>query len=146
MSSRPFINLSDKFIAKINEIKSRVIKGPKTPDEFNSTVKTMLYNLNNHLDLHKGDLKDIVGQKDSTNGNGWVKNLGEIRVCYNVVYSLNQELMNQEKAIDRIERRAHIRALIFRFLTTLFIGFGVMIVYLVAQKLGISMPLSKISG
>jgi hypothetical protein len=52
--------------------------------------------------------------------------------------------MDTEKAIHRIERKAHIRALIFRFLTTLLIGFGIMLVYYVAQKIGINMPLIKI--
>lgn len=146
MKNRPFKELSDQALKKINEIATRAIRKPKTSDEYNSLVKTTLYNLNNHLDLHKGSLSDIVDQKDNQNGNGWVKNLSELRVSYNQVYTLNQELMNHEKAIHRIERKAHIRSLIFRFLTTLLIGFGVMLVYFSAQKLGINMPLLRVSA
>ena len=146
MNNRPFKELSSQLITKINEISNRVISKPKTKEEFNNKVKTMLFNLNNHLDYHNGSLEDIVAQKDSQNGNGWVKDMGEIRTSYGQIFSLNQELMNKEKAIHRVESKAHFRALIFRFLTTLFIGFGVMIVYLVAQMCGVTMPLLRIAA
>lgn len=146
MNSRPFKEFSNQLVAKIEEISVRAISKPKTRDKFDGKVKTMLYNLNNHLENHNGELADIVAQKDNQNGNGWVKDLGEIRTSYGQIYSLNQELMDTEKAIHRMERKAHVRALIFRFLTTLFIGAGVMIVYLVAQKLGVTMPLLRIAA
>jgi hypothetical protein len=106
----------------------------------------MLYNIYVHLDIHKGELQDIKDQKDSQNGNGWVRNIGEVRQSYKRIHSLAQELLDEEKAISRIERKAHFRALVFRFLTTLSIGFGVMLVYFTAQYFGINMPLLRISA
>ena len=146
MNSRPFKELSNQLIEKINEISTRAIYQPESREEFNGKVKTMLYNIHVHLDHHKGDLGDILEKTDSQNGNGWVKNLGEVRASYGKIYGLYQELIDKEKAINRVERKAHVRALIFRFLTTLFIGFGVMLVYLVAQKLGITMPLLRVAA
>lgn len=51
---------------------------------------------------------------------------------------------NEENAIARMERRAHIRNIIFRGLTTLVIGFSIMFVYWIATCLGIQMPLKGI--
>lgn len=143
MTNRPFKELSNQLISKIEDIKQRAIYKPKTREEFSGSIDTMLYNLKNHLE-NNGDLKDIVDKKDSLSGRGWMKNIGDIRTSYGQIYGLNKELMDTEKAIHRIERKAHIRALIFRFLTTLLIGFGIMLVYYVAQKIGINMPLIKI--
>ncbi|WP_299006955.1 hypothetical protein [uncultured Shewanella sp.] len=144
MKNRPFQNLSDRYISKVQTI--RTLSKPKEPDEFNSLTKTMLNNIHTHLDYHKGDIKDIKDQKDNQNNNGWVANLGEVRQSYKRIHNLAQELLDEEKAINRIERKAHFRALLFRFLTTIFIGFGVMLVYFTAQHFGINMPLLKVSA
>ena len=144
MTNRPFKELSTQLLSKIEEIKVRAISKPKSREEFSGSIDTMLYNLKNHLENNGGDLKDIVDKKDSSSGQGWVENIGRIRTSYGQIYGLNKELMDIEKAIHRIERKAHLRALIFRFLTTLLIGFGIMLVYYVAQEIGVNMPLIKI--
>ncbi|MCJ8294696.1 MAG: hypothetical protein MJK15_09840 [Colwellia sp.] len=146
MNNRPFQKLSDRYIAKLKLIASRTISKPREPEEFNSLTKTMLNNLHTHLDFHNGELQDIKAQKDNQNNNGWVANLGEVRVSYKRIHTLAQELLDEEKAINRIERKAHFRALLFRFLTTIFIGFGVILVYFTAQYFGINMPLLKVSA
>jgi hypothetical protein len=144
MTNRPFKELSNQLVSKIEDIKLRAIYKPKSREEFSSSIDTMLYNLKNHLENNNADLKDIVDKKDALGGQGWIKNISEIRTSYGQIHGLNKELMDTEKAIHRIERKAHIRALMFRFLTTLLIGFGIMLVYYVAQKIGVNMPLIKI--
>ena len=144
MNSRPFKELSKQLTSMIDEISKLHTPKPKTQEEFDSAIHNLLTALRNYLGHHKGDLEDIVQEKDNSNGNGWVRKLVDIRINYAKIYKLNQKLMDKEKAIHRVERKAHTRALIFRFLTTLLIGFGVMIVYLTAQKLGINMPLLKV--
>lgn len=146
MNNRPFSNLSKRYIEKIKDISARATSSAKEPDEFNQLTKTMLNNLYTHLDYHKGTLQDIKDQKDNQNGNGWVRNIGEVRQNYKRMHSVTQELLDEEKAINRIERKAHLRALLFRFLTTIFIGLGVMFVYFTAQYFGINMPLLRISA
>jgi hypothetical protein len=146
LSNRPFKELTDQFTSKLDEIAKRISKQPKTREEFNNTVSTTLYNLNDHLVRGNGELADIVAQKNGSSGNGWVTNLSELRSSYGLIYNLYQELVDKEKAIHRIERKAHTRALIFRFLTTLAIGAGVLIIYFIAQKLEIAMPLLRISA
>jgi hypothetical protein len=146
LSNRPFKELTDQFTSKIDEIAKRISKQPRTCEEFNNTVSTTLYNLNHHLVHDNGELADIVAQKGDSSGNGWVINLSELRSSYGLIYNLYQELVDQEKAIHRIERKAHTRALVFRFLTTLAIGAGVLIIYFIAQKLEIAMPLLRISA
>jgi len=146
LNNRPFQSLSKRYIEKIKDITARASSSAKEPDEFNQLTKTMLNNLHTHLDYHKGSLQDIKDQNDNQNGNGWVRNIGEVRQSYKRIHSVAQELLDEEKAINRIERKAHFRALIFRFLTTIFIGLGVMLVYFTAQYFGINMPLLRISA
>lgn len=144
LKNRPFKELSDKVIKKIQSVTSS--KSIKTPAEFKQSTDTMLYNLHVHLDYHKGELQDIKDRKDSSSGNGWVTNLADINQNYQVIYEQYQELIDEEKSIHRVENKAHKRALMFRFLTTLSIGFGVMLVYLVAQYFDIAMPLIRVSA
>jgi hypothetical protein len=81
LTNRPFKELSNQLISKIKDIKQRVIYKSKTQEEFNRSIDTMLYNLKNYLE-NNGDLKDIVDKKDSLSGQGWMKNIGDIRTSY----------------------------------------------------------------
>ena len=142
MSNRPHKELSDKFLEKANDVWSKISQKPKSPQEFQNISNSMLNNLYTHLTYHKGEVEDIKGRKCSTE-NGWTTNLAHMQSDYNKLYNLCESLKDEETAIRRIENQAHRRALLFRFLTTLSIGFGIMLVYWVAQQLGIHMPLLK---
>ncbi len=63
---------------------------------------------------------------------------------YSELYKDHQQLTNEEKLINRMERKAQIRNTLFRGVTTLTIGFSIMVVYWVASEFGISMPLIRI--
>ena len=63
---------------------------------------------------------------------------------YESLYKAYSELTEEETLINRMERRAHIRNAIFRGITTLVIGFSVMLVYWVASELEIVMPLMRL--
>lgn len=123
MSNRPFKELADKYLAKIKEIKSSRSYTPETPESFSRSVERLLENDNQNTQ----------------------RNSNEIKKLYRRLYDLHEKVTSEELGIKRIEGQAHRRALIFRFLTTLGIGFGIMLVYYIAQKLGINMPLSRIT-
>jgi hypothetical protein len=53
------------------------------------------------------------------------------------------KLIDEENLISRMERKAQIRNTIFRGITTLVIGFSIMLVYAMAAKWGIAMPLLR---
>ncbi|QPB82914.1 hypothetical protein CWC22_007895 [Pseudoalteromonas rubra] len=64
--------------------------------------------------------------------------------AYKKLYEHHQKLSDEETLITRMERNAQIRNVLFRSLTTLAIGFSIMLVYFVAHKLEIPMPLLRI--
>lgn len=143
MSNRPHKDVSDKYLAKLRERFNQIAYSPETPDSFNHKCQTMLNNLHTHLTIHKGELEDIKNRKSSTN-RGWETNLADVQQQYRQIHSLYEFMKNEETAIKRIENQAHRRALLYRILTTLGIGFGIMFVYFVAQELSINMPLLKV--
>ncbi|MFA0338923.1 hypothetical protein [Vibrio breoganii] len=63
---------------------------------------------------------------------------------YDSLYRTYTELTEEEALINRMERRAHIRNTLFRGITTLVIGFSIMLVYWAAAKLEIAMPLMRL--
>ncbi|MFS1438720.1 hypothetical protein [Shewanella sp. 10N.286.48.A6] len=64
--------------------------------------------------------------------------------AYNALHKHHKEFTDEEKLINRMEKRSQIRNTFFRALTTLSIGFSVMFVYWVAAKWEIAMPLMRI--
>ena len=64
--------------------------------------------------------------------------------AYNSLHKHHELFTNEERLIRRMERNSQIRNTFFRALTTLSIGFSVMLVYWVASKLEIAMPLMRI--
>jgi len=67
-----------------------------------------------------------------------------LKGSYANIYRRYQDLIEEEKLINRMERKAHIRNTFFRGATTLVIGFSIMGVYWVASCLKIAMPLMKL--
>ena len=63
---------------------------------------------------------------------------------YSKLYSQYEKLTNEEKLINRMERKSQIRNTLFKGITTLTIGFSIMLVYWVASELGIPMPLLRV--
>ncbi|KPH92147.1 hypothetical protein AMS57_01045 [Pseudoalteromonas undina] len=64
--------------------------------------------------------------------------------AYNTLHKHHLSFTNEEQLIRRMERNSQIRNTFFRALTTLSIGFSVMLVYWVAAKWEIAMPLMRI--
>jgi len=143
LSNRPHKELTEKYLSKVVTLLNEVRDKPIMPDKFSSLTNSMLSNLHTHLTYHKGEISDIKERKCTTE-NGWTSNLSKINSEYNKLHNLYEKLKDEEITIRRIENQAHTRALIFRFLTTLSIGFGIMLVYWVAQQLNINMPLLKL--
>ena len=139
---RPYQELSEGFMEKRNEIVNRFVKSPKNTKDFKNNLDTMLFNITIYLTSHKGKPEDIKNRSD-TNPHIWTDNLNQIHTQYGALYNAYKQLTEEENIINRIETRAHLRALLFRFLTTLAIGACVMLVYYLSHKWNIPMPLSR---
>ncbi len=139
---RPHKELSEKLNKIKNGITAGFVRSPLNSNEYNDEIKTLLNNITNYLDNHQGKPEDIKNQTDN-NTRLWTESLSRIRSQYSSLYSAYTRLIDEEKIINRIETRAHLRALLFRFLTTLAIGTGVMLTYYFAHIWGIPMPLSR---
>lgn len=141
MSNRPHQALSEKMISAKDKITTAFIRQPKNSEEFNNLTNTLLYNITNHLTKLGGNPEDIKELRGDDRG--WIKNMSEVRTNYGSLYRAYENLIAEEKIINRIETRAHLRALLFRFLTTVAIGAGVILTYYFAHKWGVPMPLSR---
>jgi hypothetical protein len=67
-----------------------------------------------------------------------------VLTSYSNLYKQHVLFIDEEKLINRMERKAQIRNTFFRGITTLTIGFSIMLVYWVAAEFGISMPLLRV--
>jgi len=68
----------------------------------------------------------------------------QVLQSYSTLYGQYQSLTDEEKLINRMERKSQLRNTLFRGISTLTIGFSIMLVYWVASEFGISMPLMRI--
>lgn len=141
--NRPYEKLSDRYIGKIRTILSSMTG--KTADEktFVRLTNNLTDSIANCLENDTATSESIRNQECKVTG-GWTKDLNELRSTYNKVYKAFTNLSDEERSIHRIERKSHFTALIFRFLTTLAIGFAIMLVYWVAGHLSIQMPLLRV--
>jgi hypothetical protein len=64
--------------------------------------------------------------------------------AYNELYDHYELFTDEESLIHRMERKSQIRNTFFRGITTLTIGFSIMLVYWVASVFSIAMPLMKL--
>jgi superoxide dismutase len=141
MSIRPYQYLSEKFFLATERAKEFISKGT-SPAQYNSHMDSMLRKLN---EQHNHPLKqsDIDKINQNTSSNSWQNEARKMRGAFHSLHNKYVTVLSEEKAIERIEKKAHRRALFYRILTTLGIGFSIMIVYWVAGKLGIKMPLMR---
>jgi len=142
MTARPYQALTEKMLNTKNKIVGSFVRSPKSAEDFNNLTNTLLYNITNHLTNLGGKPEDIREMR-SDRGSDWTQNMSDVRSGYVALYRAYENLINEEKIINRIETRAHIRALLFRFLTTLAIGAGIMITYYLAHKWSIPLPFSR---
>lgn len=134
--------LANEFISEVKERVGRMSRGPKTPEDFNEYVSDAMRNIGNHLKSPNGKVEDLLNYPQNSNGR-WANDLSNVRGSYSILYKLYSDLIDKEKSINRIETRAYTRALLFRVLTTLGIGFGIMFIYYLAHFWGIPMPLMR---
>lgn len=116
------------------------------PDTFNNKVTTLIEWVNEHVKDANGKVEDIISPGNAERDLHVIKLNYELIGIYREVYLKNQELMDKEKSIHRIERQSYKRALLFRSLTTLCIGLGILFVYGLAQYLCINLPLMKVGA
>jgi hypothetical protein len=67
-----------------------------------------------------------------------------VNQAYNNLYHHHDRFTKEESLINRMERKSQLRNTFFRGITTLTIGFSIMLVYWVASILGIAMPLLRV--
>ena len=68
----------------------------------------------------------------------------QVLQSYSALRGQYQSLTDEEKLINRMEKKSQLRNTLFRGVSTLTIGFSIMLVYWVASEFGISMPLMRI--
>ena len=138
MSNRLYKALTDKYLEKVKSKLDELSK-PETPERYKATCNNTLNALYNHLKHTGSTIEDIKEKKvhdgQNNQSGSWVYQLTNLQSQYNTLYKRYELIQSEEGAINRIENKAHVRALVFRFLTTLAIGFGIMIVYLIAANL-----------
>ena len=143
VANRPFKSLSDKYNETLREI--GVAGAPQSTQAFNEQVSSILKKLINFTKTNEITEQHILQIDSNITQGGWTAEIQALRNNYAILHQRYTKLSNAEKSINRIEGIAHRRALFYRILTTLGIGFSVMLVYYVAECLGISMPL-KVSA
>lgn len=144
VSNRPNKALTDRFLDAVIRIKGTFSRPPLNINEFDTQISSMLTNIHEYLTVYKGKPGDIKNRLSNARRSKWTDDLSALSRNYNLLYNAYTALIDEENAINRIEKKAHMRAVFYRILTTLGIGFSIMFVYWVAQYLGISMPLMKL--
>ena len=144
MKNRPFKELTNRYVEKAKNVKEEYFYSPKKPEEFSNSLNSALRNLHRHLLQNSKNIETVINPRAHNTKIQWEKDFNSLEANYKNLHKLFFKLADEEKAILRIERKAHVTALFFRFLTTVGIGFGIMFVYYVAQELEIAMPLLRI--
>ncbi|TMP45734.1 MULTISPECIES: hypothetical protein [unclassified Pseudoalteromonas] len=95
--------------------------------------------------FHKMDsFERMYNESISDEGTNQEQKKGHLFKAYKDLLEHHEKLVEEENLINKMERKAQIRNTIFRGVTTLVIGFSIMLVYFVAAKWGIHMPLLKL--
>lgn len=114
---------------------------PCKPTEFKEMLTEFLREIS--ANMEKKGLDKTIGLLDVAH-NPISNRYNKIHHDYSAMFSRYEQITNMIKQLDASEARAHRRALRYRILTTLGIGFSIMIVYWVANYLGIPMPLLRL--
>ncbi len=139
MKHRPFSELTEQLSTYVNNRWDKLTRKPLSHGEFISLTDKLTNDIYSHVTSKSGNVVDIKEHKGD-----WTARLNEIRKNYSQLSKLLEDYKNQEKIIHRIEKKAQNRALFYRVFNTLLIGFGIMLVYFVAQKLDIMMPFMRL--
>lgn len=126
----------------IKSITGKISFSADSGDKFKQRIDTMLLNQCIALSEEKATPEDIKNRKAGSGG--WVENLNEIEMEYKKLHSRWSMMNEQEKYSLSIETRASRIALVYRFLTTIAVGLGIMGIYGLAHYLGIPMPLMRV--
>ena len=141
--NRPYEKLSGKYIEYMKKCISSLSRSIDSENDFVRKTNDLTTKISEEIEARTLSPEMLKNQESRAN-NGWTKNFNELRQSYSLLYRKYTQLIDEEKSIHRIERKSHIRALVFRFLTTLAIGFAIMIVYFVAGVWSIQMPLLRL--
>lgn len=140
MTNRPMKHVSELWSKLISGL--GMGKGDLTsPDEFKKRMNTLFFNISVALDDRGRTSEDIKNR----NGNeGWIANANDIEREYATAYRYWKAFSDEEQYCLLIEKRANRIALFYRFLTTIAVGLGIMLIYGLAHGLGIPMPLMRV--
>lgn len=147
IQTTPHMN-TNRFIEKAKEIKSEMFNKraqyhPVTPDNYEKKLKEFIIGLVEYSSAQPEKKIDIISNINSVDSSTGRK-VTELTMMYKIKSQELDKLYSEDEQIKRLEINAHFRNIIARALTTLAIGFGIMIVYWVAHKVGIPMPMLRI--
>jgi len=144
LATRPFKEHSDRFLQKVEILIGKRIRPIEVPAQYSRNLNTLVTHIADYIEQQNGNIENLRDIESVPDEVSWKRQLQTLRSDYTGLHNLQSQLQDEENAIYRIERKSHLIALTFRFLTTVVIGLGVMIIYWVAGELEIAMPLMRI--
>lgn len=120
-------NLKDKIAAAISNSSHNILTSVDFGNKASSIRNTL-------------DADDLTEQQKADSISS---HLTQMQNSYVTVHNQLKKVTNEIKTINQVERTAQIRNLVFRILTTAFVGLTIMGIYFVANKFNIPMPLLR---
>jgi hypothetical protein len=115
---------------------------PDSQEDFKRKSDTLMTKVKEHCQTSNFDPEDFVNEVSPQN-RGWHVHLDELMGAYRKTLNYYNDMNNEALLLAEIDKQAYRRALFYRIITTLGIGFSIMGIYWVAQCLDISMPLMR---
>lgn len=138
--------LINKHLSNVNEFR-KIMGSYYSLEHFSEELNELIQQVNNHVKAQNGKVEDIVSPIDSKQDIILAIRLKKRMIDnYRKISTFNQKITEEENSIHRIERKSYIRALVFRTLTTLSIGLGILFIYWLAQHYGINLPLMRVGA
>ncbi|WP_448565221.1 hypothetical protein [Thalassotalea ganghwensis] len=142
-STKEFLKEQEEVVRKMDHNRHNILSA----EDFQRRYRQIIISLVEDVAKNPDDLEKIIEDIQSPNVNhrtGYGYNLQNLQNNYSVVKRHLEELLDKDKQVSRLEREAHTRNIISRGITTLVIGFSIMIVYGVAHCFGIPMPMLRL--
>ena len=123
---------------------------PPAKEKLGDGVDSLHHTTKRLLTFHKKRFHDfdsferMYNESIAEDGTDQEQKRGHLFKAYKDLHEHHHKFVDEEKLISRMERNAQLRNTFFRGVTTLVIGFSVMLVYFTALKLEIPMPLLRV--
>lgn len=143
--NRPFKHLCDRFKNYITEDPQNRAKNITSTEDFEIRINDILNNAIAVLNTTDNDINSLRqaldGELTSTSYQHLLAARTTAHTNYESLHRLYEDLINEEKLINRIETKAYRRATLYRTITTALIAGVILSTYWIAAANNIQMPL-----